>query len=182
MQIKKKTLGRAEWYTDTQRSVKYKYVKDDLFEGSVGVLSFTGLEEPDMVPTSDGNLCVADNGYHWIELIPKDSNWVLTAMLNLEQELFQCYFDVTAKNEIFEDGNAVFYDAFLDVVYTPNGRIEILDGNELDEALAEGVISQQEYQLYKKVAADIVAGIRENSDKLQACIKKMYFDFMTCMA
>ncbi len=118
LQIKKKTLSRAEWYNDSQRIYRHIYHKDDYFEGGIGLISFVGLEKTTTVSSESGELCIADNGYHWLELASINSNIVLTAMFNPEGHIFQCYFDITKETIIQPDGDATFLDAFLDVVLT----------------------------------------------------------------
>ena len=162
MEIKRKTLSRAEWYTDKQRSYEYMYHKDTYFEGAIGLISFTGLESPEIIRTPKGERCIADNGYRWLELVPKDGNWALTAMIDKVGEIFNCYFDITKENCIEEDGNAVFFDAFLDVAVSEEGMPVILDRDELDAALQEGVVSDEEYKLFNQTAAKIVSCFTEN--------------------
>ena len=115
MEIKIKNLDRREWYTESDKDFACTYIKDEFFEGGAGLITFTGIKAPDTVDTPDGrNLCIADKGYQWLELAPKDKNYVITSMFNGD-DLFQHYVDITLKNEIAENGDTVFYDLFLDL-------------------------------------------------------------------
>ena len=136
------------------------YHKDTYFEGAIGLISFTGLESPEIIKTPKGERCIADNGYRWLELVPKDGNWAV--MIDKDGEIFNCYFDITKENCIEEDGNAVFFDAFLDVAVSEEGVPVILDRDELDAALQEGVVSDEEYKLFNQTAAKIVSCFTEN--------------------
>lgn len=169
LEIKKKNLDRREWYSDTDKKFSCRYVKDDFFEGGLGLVTFTGIKEPDMVESIWGEVCIADKGYRWLELAPKDKNYVLTAMI-CEDEIFQIYVDISLENKIFENGDAEFLDLFLDIVIRED-EVRILDSEELDEALQEGVITDAQYQLAKDVADDLVVYLKNNREMV---FRKLY--------
>lgn len=168
--IKKKHLDRREWYTDSERDFLCLYHKDDHFYGGIGLITFTGLNEPEVVNTPEGPLCIADNGYQWLEIVPEDRQFALTAMFH-DDILFQQYIDITLRNEVNKDGNAVFYDLLLDVVVLGDGTPQIVDIEELETALSDGVITRDEYELAKLTADKIVK--TWNSSKEQIA-KKLY--------
>lgn len=172
LEIKEKNLDRREWYTDTDRDFTCLYYKDQNFDGALGLLNFTGLKAPDMVDSPSGSLCIADRGYQWLELAPKDENFVITVMFD-HDKLFQQYVDITQKNVISENGDAVFYDMFLDVVFNENGEANVIDTEELEQALSEGIITNDEYELAKKTADRIVDFYRDN----YAAIEKELFKY-----
>lgn len=169
LEIKKKNLDRREWYSDTDKKFSCRYVKDDFFEGGLGLVTFTGIKEPDMVESIWGEVCIADKGYRWLELAPKDKNYVLTAMI-CEDEIFQIYVDISLENKIFENGDAEFLDLFLDIVIRED-EVRILDSEELNEALQEGVITDAQYQLAKDVADDLVVYFKNNREMV---FRKLY--------
>ncbi len=166
LEIKQKNLDRREWYDDAQRDFKCMYRKDDFFEGGVGLITFTGLTEPEMVDSPYGKLCIGDNGYQWLEIAPKGRNYVITTMFK-ENEIFQHYVDVTLRNEISENGDAVFYDMLLDVVVTKDGKALILDENELEEAYAKKVIGDAEYELAKRTAREVIDLFNSEKEELE---------------
>ena len=96
-EIKKKYLDRHEWYADSERDFVCMYLKDDIFHGGIGLITFTGLAEPEVVDTPEGPLCIADNGYQWLEIVPEDGYFAVTAMFH-DDILFQQYIDITLRN------------------------------------------------------------------------------------
>ena len=173
MEIKTKNLDRHEWYTDTDRDFSCTYIRDEFFEGGAGLITFTGIKAPDEVDTPDGRrLCIADKGYQWLELAPKDKNYVITSMFRGD-EIFQHYVDITLKNEIDDKGNAVFYDLFLDVVIGDGVETAVIDNEELEEALAEGTISKNEFELAEKTAKEVVSFFATN----QKLLEKKLFEY-----
>lgn len=175
MKIKKKTLGRVEWYNDKQRDFKHVYYKDEYYEGAIGLITFTGLEEPEMVQSElTGETCIGDNGYQWLEFVPIDKNWVLTSMFTDEGKLFQLYFDISKNNTVDEAGDATFDDVFLDVTLDANYNPKIIDQDELDSALDEGIVSKEEYELYKKTAEEIVLVCMEKRELIVELLYKYH--------
>ncbi len=170
VEIKLKNLNRQEWYSDSDRDFACMYHKDDFFEGGVGLITFTGIKGPDEVDSPSGKLCIADKGYQWLELAPKNEHYVITSMFH-DNKIFQHYIDITLRNEITEDGNAVFYDLLLDIVCSENGDLSIVDSEELDEALSAGVISQDEYKLAKETADKVIRLFENDRDLLE---KKLF--------
>ena len=153
--IKEKHMDRREWYTDADRDFVCMYHKDDVFHGGIGLITFTGLKEPELVDTPEGSLCIADNGYQWLELVPEGGHFAMTAMFH-DDILFQQYIDITLRNEVDEDGNAVFYDLLLDVVVLGDGTPQIVDTEELEAALSGGAITRDEYELARLTAEQVV--------------------------
>ena len=171
LEVKRKNLDRREWYDDSQRTFKCKYIKEESFEGGAGLITFTGLAEPEMVDSPKGKLCIADNGYQWLELAPKEGNFVITTMF-IGDRIFQHYVDITLRNEISPTGDAVFYDLFLDVVADADGKAMIIDEDELLEAYKDGVIDAEEYDLARTVASQVLDLFSKNRDNLEALIRK----------
>ena len=98
---------------------------------------------------------IAANGYQWLELVPEGGHFALTAMFH-DGTLFEQYTDITLRNEVNENGDAAFYDLLLDVVVLSDGTPSVLDREELDEALAGGIISRAEYALALQTADRVV--------------------------
>lgn len=166
LEVKEKNLDRREWYDDSQRDFKCMYHKDDFFEGGVGLITFTGLSEPEMVDSPSGKLCIGDNGYQWLEIAPKSGNYVITTMFR-DNKIFQHYVDITLRNDIAENGDAKFYDLFLDVVVSEDGKVQAIDQNELEEAYNDGVISKEELELARKTADRVIELFDREKDKLE---------------
>ena len=168
--IKKKHLDRREWYTDSERDFRCLYRRDEHFHGGIGLITFTGLKEPEVVDTPEGSLCIADNGYQWLEIVPEDGQFALTAMFH-DDILVQQYIDITLRNEVYEDGNAVFYDLLLDVVVLGDGTPQIVDTEELETALSDGVITREAYELARLTADQIVRAWNSGQEQIA---KKLY--------
>ena len=169
-ELKRKHLDRREWYSDTDRDFACMYHQDEFFTGAVGLLTFTGIPAPEMVNSVRGRMCIADKGYQWLELVPENGHWALTAMFRGDT-LFEQYIDITLDNEVSGDGNAVFTDLLLDVVVLRDGQPVILDEEELGAALAGGIITREQYTLAKQTAGEIVTLYTANPEQIR---RKLY--------
>ena len=63
-----------------------------------------------------------------------------------------------------EDGVPYQDDLYLDVVVVPDGRIHILDEDELKEAYSKREISKDEYDMAFSVANMIINGLKSRED------------------
>lgn len=94
--------------------------------------------------------CLAADGYKWLMILPMDEYWCITAMYNQENEIIEWYFDISKNNFIDERGMPCIDDLFLDLVLLPDGRIIMLDEDELQEALDSGQIIKDDYNFAHK--------------------------------
>ncbi|MEG2488660.1 DUF402 domain-containing protein, partial [Anaerorhabdus sp.] len=121
--------------------------------------------------------CIADNGYSWLQVARKDSHVWITAMFNENDELLECYFDITNKNIILPDGESSFEDLYLDVVFFPNGQIDLLDEDELEDACVNGVITQQQVESAYNTANILMDWLKKSTNQqilIDFC-KETYF-------
>lgn len=102
------------------------------------------MENP-FVISSGG--CLMDNNYSIIEVIPKNENYAMRVYFDENNNILQYYFDVSLKNGVDEETKVPFYDdLFVDITVT-DGKIEVLDEDELDDALNSKIISKADYDL-----------------------------------
>ena len=56
-----------------------------------------------------------------------------------------------------------YEDLYLDLDVSPNGQATILDADELDEALAQGIISGLDYELAWREVSSLLTVIEEDA-------------------
>lgn len=113
-------------------------------------------DAPFAVPGRGGRVVIADSGWRWLQLAPKDGHWWMTAMYSPEGRPVQYYFDITAGNRVGDGKDASFEDWYLDYVLRPDGGIDELDREELAQALASGRISREEYGIAVESAEQLL--------------------------
>ena len=119
------------------------------------------IKEPFFLPSG---LCLLDKAYYIIEVIPKFENYIMRVFFNENKERLLYYFDITLGNGLDEETNIPYYnDLYLDVI-VKNNEIEILDADELEEALNENKITKSEYDLAYETKNNLVNSIKAQNN------------------
>ena len=153
---RRKYLGRYD--KDFIKSIVSKIVRTD----DIGVAGYAALVQiqevshPYMVGEKSSEMCIADNGYSELTFLADDENWKITAIYDNHQAIVEWYFDITRKNAVDENGNPYCDDLYLDVALLPDGHMLILDEDELENALNNGNISQQDFDMAHEVLKKLI--------------------------
>lgn len=156
MVIKKRRMARDSWSRIISREFTHAPIRQAPFGGVMGLLRFTKVSEPLKVMVGDRLVQVVGSGYYWLQIAPEGEHWWLTAMFDPSLRPLEYYFDVTLENHL-DGGESYFDDLFLDVVISPDGSPYLLDEDELDIALSEGVITKEQHTLSHRIADSILA-------------------------
>lgn len=139
-------MKREEWHRMLEKEYRCVPCEFQGIEGLVSILVLKKVSEPLYVVDEDSKVLIADTGYSWVQVALKEQCFWLTSMFDTEGKLLQVYFDIS-KGTIFEEPeNPCFDDMYLDIVLTGDGRIYVLDQEELEEARQKGIISEEEYK------------------------------------
>lgn len=174
MEVKIKPIDKRNWLRVKEKDCEWISIQEQ--EGIAYLIRIKEVTEPLNLLCFGQNIKLADVGYYWLQIGLKNENYWLTAMYNEKGEFVQYYFDTTRKN--FIDGkDSYFEDLFLDVVFQGGNKIEIIDLDELNQALLEQVISQEEYDLARMTAERIMKKILKNREEYDnLCLK--YFNML----
>ncbi len=145
--MKRKRSDRSNWQRVTRRRFLLQAIEDDAFQGYISLFCIDELREPLWVPYAGQQICIAERGHSWLQLFPQGANHVATVMFDERGEIVQWYVDICKQAYSDEEGIVWYEDLYLDIVFLPGNKIELLDVDELDEALSQGVISTDEYNL-----------------------------------
>lgn len=123
-----------------------KRIDEEFFKGYVVFVKIKDVQNPLIVNDGEKDVCIKDNDYKWIEVYPDNEHYAITIMFDNNDNLIEWYFDIAKeigieKNIPYED------DLYVDIVITPNGRKEILDEEELMDALNKNEITQKDVEL-----------------------------------
>lgn len=166
MQIEKKYISRKGWRCILKSSFSYKVFNSDYINGIAGLLRLEKIREPLVTTVLGQHLTIVDEGYLWMQIAPQGKNWWLSVMIDREKHIIQYYFDVTKEN-ILHGAESYFLDLFLDVVALPDGTVALLDQDELDAALTEGVITEIDYNIAIDTADMLIKTIPSNIKSLE---------------
>ena len=144
-------------------TIETKEVNDDDFKGYISLLRINKVKKEWKVDPEER--CILANNYKWLELYPIDKHMCITIMIDENDNIKEWYFDV-AKEVGIEKGIPYEDDLYLDVVIVPDGRVHLLDEDELYNALEEKVITREDYDLAYVIADSIMKTIPGDIEKL----------------
>lgn len=84
-------------------------------------------------------MCLIDNNYYIVEVLPKNENYAMRVYFNEKKERLEYYFDISLKNG--------------------------LDEEELQEALNMGKISKAEYNIANETRDKLIQSIKNKNNK-----------------
>ena len=114
---------------------------------------------------ASSSLCLIDDGYFILELIPKEKNYLIRAFFNDKKELLEYYIDIIKSSGIDEKSKLPYYmDLYIDLIITGD-NIEVLDEDELDDAYNLSLITKDDYDLAKSVTESLIEEIKQNTNK-----------------
>lgn len=162
----KKRFGNAEGHRNMpEKEYKNIEVNNKEFVGNISLIKINRVYKNWYVDEEER--CILGNDFRWLIIYPKDENYCITAMYNEKREIAEWYIDIARELGV-ENGIPYEDDLYLDVVIVPDGRIHLLDENELEEAYNKLEITKQEYDMAYKVANNIINNVnRENIDRLR---------------
>lgn len=144
--MKKSLLTYDEWKCITSKEHTIKRVDTNFFHGYIGFIEIKEITEPQIWNFNGEDIVVCDKGIKWLTILPKDKFYCITVMMNEKEKIILWYIDMIASQGI-EDNVPFFYDLYLDLVVYPDGEIITDDMDELEEALKNKDITEQQFKL-----------------------------------
>ncbi len=179
----KKRLDRdKKWYF---QGFPYYHMQVDTegYRGYAGVIRLLAGDTFYWEREKAGKFPVCGEGMVWLQLIPEGKSRAITAMLAPEKKTIQgvtydwsvtgWYVDVIEDWGYDEDGVAYFTDKYLDVIFTPQGDVEVDDRDELDAAYASGELSRAQYEAALAEGEAIVAELCTDIEATEVLCQKI---------
>jgi len=162
--MKLRDMRRSDWTRITKREYVSRPCSVGNAEGRESLILIRDITAPLTVSSAGDAVKIVEKDYSWLQIARKDGRHWLTAMFDEQDTLLQMYFDVTDGNIFDNPDNPAFRDMYLDVVLRPDGRIVILDRDELDEALETGAVTPEEHAAALRDCDALVSYLRKNTD------------------
>ncbi len=167
-------LTYDEWKCMLSKNRVGKSFETEEFTGYLGLLEIGEASEPQIWKYQEQLITVCDNHYRWLTILPREDFYCITVMMNEAEQVQVCYIDMLEKQGVDEDGVPWIDDLYLDLVVYPEGAVVEDDRDELEEALAAGEISRQQYELAVDTCEKLKCGLLKDTDKFRAYIQRMY--------
>ena len=156
--MRKKLLSKTYLRDVRKYEIKFNISNDEYY---YCVKRFIDLD-PFIV--SDGTVLM-DTGFYMLELIPLKENYSMRVYFNEKKEILQYYFDVSLENGLDEETKIPYYDDLYNDVTYACGKIDVLDEDELEDALNKKLISKKEYDLANEVTKKLVHELKTKTNK-----------------
>lgn len=163
-----KSAGRKNWPRVTSGEEHLHHVPDGVI---VDYLAHEVIRPLD-VGFRGRTLRILDSGFRWVHYAPVSEHHALTVQLNAEGVPVQLYVDICDGHGLDEEGVPYTNDLYLDVIAVcdvlPDGswqvtETEIIDVNELEEALQAGKVTPEQFDLAWLEARKVQAALTMNS-------------------
>ncbi|MGK0553249.1 DUF402 domain-containing protein [Macrococcus capreoli] len=164
--MKTKYIDKRSWRRLIRKEYREIPVKDEQFEGIIGEIIMEKVKSPLVVNIIGEDIVVADDGYRWLQILPKDKHYSITVMYNREQQPIQYYIDINEEN-FTELGEARTHDLYLDVLVLPDGRYELVDEQDAKHALSKKEITKAQYDFAYATAHKVMDCVKTNFGDLQ---------------
>ncbi|MBS4195963.1 DUF402 domain-containing protein [Lederbergia citri] len=159
--LKRKYGDRSEWKRVLKREYIQSFLNTEEFKGYVSLLHIEKVKDPLSVNYDGKKVCIADDGYIWLQHFPIEEHYSLTTMFDPQGNIVQWYVDICLQCGI-ENNVPWMDDLFLDIVILPTGEIIEKDADEIDEALSKGIIDKLQYKMAWKEANKLYKLISNN--------------------
>ena len=157
--MKRKIITKTYLRDVSKYQIKLYLDEDDCY---ISVKKMIKVDEKFII---NDNLCVIDNDYYILEVIPKNENYSMRLFLDNNKKPLEYYFDICKNNGLDPVSLVPFYDdLYLDITLL-NGKINILDEDELENALSENDITNEDYKLIMTTKEKLLSEIESKSNK-----------------
>ena len=157
--MRKKLISKTYLRGVNKYELKIYFNLEDCY---ISVKKIIDIKEPFIL--SNG-LCIIDNNYYIMEVIPKNENYAMRVFFNNKKEILEYYFDVSLENGVDKEAGIPYYDdLFIDVTKTKD-KVEVLDEDELKEALDNNEINITDFELANKIRDILLEQINNGNNR-----------------
>ncbi len=159
--MKVRSANRQPWPRLLAQRFATRQITDEIFHGQVTLLCMDRVREPLVVESHEKSLCICDTGYSWLQHFPTQCHYTVTTQFDAAGTVVQWYIDICAQHGVDAAGIPWWQDLYLDLIVMPDGQQQIVDGDELDEALHAGIIDCKLHALAWREAHAVAAQIEQ---------------------
>jgi predicted RNA-binding protein associated with RNAse of E/G family len=169
-----KRADRPGWPRLRAQRFVCQRIGDEHVSGYVTLLRMVEVAEPLWVTHHEQRVCIADVGYSWLQIFPEGASHTHTTMFDAEGQPVQDYIDLVAEQGVAEDGVPWYDDLYLDITWIAESAPLLLDQEELEAAHAIGAISQEQYDLARGEAAQLLVALTLGDYRLPEIARACY--------
>lgn len=163
--MKIKYIDGESWAWLNAFSCEIKKIEEP-FKGTVSIIKDATVKYPLTVDYEKSSKILFDDGYKCVVFVPDEGYWAASAVYDRNDDIVEWYFDVLRRKGTTEDGRLYFYDLYLDVVVRPDFEVVLIDEEDLEEALNDGIISKEDFDFAYKIAKELITEVTQDKSFL----------------
>jgi len=160
---KRVVAHRPDWPRLLSRRFYLTPLNDPVLQGYHSLMCMDAVRAPLIRSMNGKETTLIDQGYAWLQYYLTGSDFSAVATFDQKGQLVQWYLDVISIMGVNVEGYPWYDDLYLDVVATPDGWVEIIDGTDLDAALKNGAIDQPMYDQAWRTAERLTDELRRET-------------------
>ena len=157
--MRKKLLSKTYLRDVSNYEIKFLIGGDKC---NIAIKKLLNVTEPLIV--SSGKKLM-DNGYYIVEVLPHDENYGMRVYLDENKNVLQFYFDISLGNGVDEETKIPYYDDLFTDVTVTDGVVDVLDEDELLDALNNKRISEEDFNLANKATEKLLNEIKNGTNE-----------------
>ncbi len=152
----RKRLLTKKYLRDVEEYIIKIIKEDDVY---VCIKDIIHTKKPFSISTG---LCLVNNGYHIVEILPMNEKFCVRTFLNEKNEILQKYIDISLENGIDEETNIPYYDdIFLDIIITGD-EVYVDDKDELEKSYKNKEITEETYNEANAICNKLLSELKTN--------------------
>lgn len=157
--MREKLISKTYLRDVNRYKLEIYYDKEDYY---LSIKKILNIEKPFIL---ENGLCLIDNNYYIVEVLPKNENYAMRVYFNEKKERLEYYFDISLQNGLDEETRIPYYDDLYTDITVVQKNIEVLDEEELEKALNMGKISKAEYNIANETRDKLIQSIKNKNNK-----------------
>lgn len=156
--MRKKILSKTYLRDVSEYIVEFSFTNEDYYLAKKKIIKTTPF-------VLKNGLKVIDDGYYILEILPKKENYAIRVYLDSNKKIIEYYIDITNGCGIDEESKIPYYDdLYLDITIT-DGKVEVLDEDELENAYLNKTIDSDTYNKAKCVKNQLLDEIKNHNNQ-----------------
>lgn len=164
--MKRKRLSHDSWTCILSKDLHIEQVNTEFLKGQIALMEVRDITCPQTWRFRGEDIVVCDKGMKWLSILPQDDFYCITAMLDEKDEVILWYIDMIAAQGVDADGVPYFDDLYLDLVIYADGTVVVDDMDELEDALASGDITKEQFEFAIGACERLKVGMASDMTKL----------------
>lgn len=156
--MKRKYFDGRDWTFMASLNSDIRRVRGD-DNGWVAVVTETKVAYPLNVNHGEDPKTVFDDDFICISYMPDGEHWCISAVYDNFGRIVEWYVDILWCQGLTEEGVPYYDDLYLDVIVRPSYKCLLIDQEELQEALDDQVITQEQYDFAYAVAEKVMTEV-----------------------